>query len=130
MTIGTDQSPFERYRVRAASLTIWSKAGWMKSANWISAMGSMPFSAAPMATPTMADSALLSAERAARHLLRLTWTAAGQPARTLRVLLAAPQRGGSQGGSPVARRRPDGGQVPGGQDAQADVVLHRAHAAA
>src|ERR1700730_15758137 len=57
MTTGTDQSPFERYRVRAASLTIWSKAGWMKSANWISATGIRPFSAAPMATPTMQDSA-------------------------------------------------------------------------
>src|ERR1700687_5911974 len=57
MTIGTDQSPFERYRVRAASLTIWSKAGWMKSANWISAIGMRPFKAAPIATPTMADSA-------------------------------------------------------------------------
>src|SRR5712691_2508449 len=57
MTMGTDQSPLERYRVRAASLTIWSKAGWMKSANWMSAMGMSPLSAAPMATPTIADSA-------------------------------------------------------------------------
>src|ERR1700716_383644 len=43
--------------MRDASLTIWSKAGWMKSANWISATGISPFSAAPMATPTMQDSA-------------------------------------------------------------------------
>src|SRR5450759_1113294 len=57
MTIGTDQSPLDRYRVRAASLTIWSKAGWMKSANWISTIGMRPFSAAPTATPTIADSA-------------------------------------------------------------------------
>jgi hypothetical protein len=40
-----------------ASLTIWSTAGMMKSWNWISAMGSSPLMAAPMATPTIADSA-------------------------------------------------------------------------
>src|SRR5438132_1608555 len=55
--MGTPQSPFDRYRVRAASLTIWSNAVWMKSANWISAMGIRPLSAAPIATPTIADSA-------------------------------------------------------------------------
>src|SRR5215469_16653390 len=43
--------------MRAASLTSWSNAGWMKSANWISATGIRPFRAAPMATPTMPDSA-------------------------------------------------------------------------
>ena len=36
---------------------IWFIAGAMKSANWISAMGRMPFTAAPIATPTMQDSA-------------------------------------------------------------------------
>src|SRR5579884_2602007 len=36
---------------------IWSTAGMMKSWNWISAMGRRPLMAAPMATPTMADSA-------------------------------------------------------------------------
>src|SRR5229473_6282377 len=55
--MGTDQSPLDLYRVRAASLTIWSKAGWMKSANWISAIGMRPLSAAPIAMPTMPDSA-------------------------------------------------------------------------
>src|SRR5438132_1792610 len=69
MTMGTDQSPFDRYRVRAASLTIWSKAGWMKSANWISAIGISPLSAAPMATPTMPDSASgVSSTRASPNL--------------------------------------------------------------
>ena len=43
-----------RYRIRAASETIWSNAGWMKSANWISATGSRPCSAIPIATPTIA----------------------------------------------------------------------------
>src|SRR5207253_1790877 len=52
--------------MRAASLTIWSKAGWMKSANWISATGMVPFMAAPMATPTMLDSA--SGGRGGRRL--------------------------------------------------------------
>ena len=41
----------------AASLTIWLKAGWMKSANWISQIGRMPYSAAPMPTPTIESSA-------------------------------------------------------------------------
>src|SRR5690606_3041705 len=43
--------------MRAASLTIWLKAGWMKSANWISQIGRMPASAAPMPIPTMLNSA-------------------------------------------------------------------------
>src|SRR5438105_4047226 len=55
--MGHDQAPLLRYRMRAASLTSWSNAGWMKSANWISATGISPLSAAPMATPTMHDSA-------------------------------------------------------------------------
>src|SRR5438270_338937 len=55
--MGTPKSPFERYRSRAASLTSWSNAGWMKSANWISATGSRPCRAMPIATPTMPDSA-------------------------------------------------------------------------
>src|SRR5712692_469788 len=243
MTIGTDQSPFDRYRVRAASLTIWSNAGWMKSANWISAIGMSPLRAAPIATPTMADSAsgvsrtraspkrayrpsvapktpplrptssprtrtrssrsissviaartasimrisgmskrivarstvmcagrqrfggrlqmeeggrsitflevrdfvlgggqerdgwastgtaLLSAERAARHLLRLAWSPSQQPHRPFRLFLPAPQRSGAQGRAARPRRRADGRQVPRGQDPQADVVLHRARAA-
>src|SRR5437588_2618223 len=55
--MGKPKSPLERYRKRAASETIWSNAGWMKSANWISATGSRPCSAIPMATPTIPDSA-------------------------------------------------------------------------
>ena len=43
--------------MRAASETTWSKAGWMKSANWISATGSSPCSAIPIAMPTIPDSA-------------------------------------------------------------------------
>jgi hypothetical protein len=35
----------------------WLKAGYAKSANWISAMGSTPFSAMPIERPTMLDSA-------------------------------------------------------------------------
>src|SRR5439155_11575913 len=55
--------------MRDASLTIWSKAGWMKSANWISATGISPFNAAPMATPTMHDSARgVSSTRASPNL--------------------------------------------------------------
>src|SRR6266516_2677855 len=56
-TIGQLQSPSERYLMRAASDTIWSNAGWMKSANWISATGRRPCRAMPIATPTMEDSA-------------------------------------------------------------------------
>src|ERR687891_235957 len=55
--MGTSKSPLERYRSRAASDTSWSKAGWMKSANWISATGTSPWRAIPMARPTMEDSA-------------------------------------------------------------------------
>src|SRR6266545_2614125 len=55
--------------MRAASLTIWSKAGWMKSANWISATGMSPLSAAPIATPTIEDSARgVSSTRACPYL--------------------------------------------------------------
>ena len=55
--------------MRAASLTIWSKAGWMKSANWISATGTRPLIAEPMATPTMHDSASgVSSTRASPYL--------------------------------------------------------------
>ena len=43
--------------MRAASLMIWFIAGWMKSANWISATGRMPFIAAPMHAPTITLSA-------------------------------------------------------------------------
>src|SRR3989338_9237887 len=57
MTIGTPHCPFDRYRMRAASCTIWSNAGVEKSANWISAIGRKPARASPMATPTIADSA-------------------------------------------------------------------------
>ena len=39
---GQLKSPLLRYRMRAASETIWSNAGWMKSANWISATGNSP----------------------------------------------------------------------------------------
>src|SRR6266508_1653025 len=42
--------------MRAASDTIWLKAGKMKSANWISATGRSPLTAAPMAAPAMSDS--------------------------------------------------------------------------
>ena len=42
ITIGQLYSPPERQRIFAASLTIWSKAGKMKSANWISGTGRMP----------------------------------------------------------------------------------------
>src|SRR5215472_6165297 len=55
--------------MRAASLTSWSNAGWMKSANWISATGISPFSAAPIATPTIDDSASgVSSTRASPNL--------------------------------------------------------------
>src|SRR5438874_1562677 len=57
MTMGQLKSPLERYRMRAASCTIWLKAGWMKSANWISMMGSRPPRAMPMPWPTIEDSA-------------------------------------------------------------------------
>ena len=43
--------------MRAASSTICSNAGALKSANCISAMGISPAIAAPIATPTMEDSA-------------------------------------------------------------------------
>ena len=43
--------------MRAASDTIWSNAGWMKSANSISAIGSSPSMAIPIAMPTIPDSA-------------------------------------------------------------------------
>src|SRR5690606_15166399 len=43
--------------MRAASLMLWFMAGWTQSANWISARGRQPATAAPMATPTMEDSA-------------------------------------------------------------------------
>ena len=39
----------------AASDTIWLNAGWMKSANWISATGRSPLSAAPIDAPTIID---------------------------------------------------------------------------
>src|SRR5690349_16073132 len=65
--------------------------------------------------------ALLSAERAARHLLRIAWKAARQPARPLRVFLAAPQRRGEEGRPPGPRGRADGREVPGSQVAQAHV---------
>src|SRR5919108_3642522 len=55
--MGTPKSPLDRYRIRDASETSWSNAGWMKSANWISATGSRPCRAMPMATPTIEDSA-------------------------------------------------------------------------
>ncbi len=47
----------QRYRHLAAKFTIWSKAQVMKSANCISATGRRPMMEAPMAAPTMADSA-------------------------------------------------------------------------
>src|SRR3989442_9269775 len=72
------------------------------------------------------STALLSAERAARRLLRLARPPAGQPAGPVGVLLAAPQRRGPQGREARSRRRADGSEVPGGQDPQADVLLHRA----
>src|SRR5215217_41299 len=43
--------------MRAASDTIWSNAGWMKSANSISATGRSPCSDIPIASPTIIDSA-------------------------------------------------------------------------
>src|SRR5438552_14557071 len=55
--MGTLKAPCDRCRMRAASETSWSKAGWMKSANWISATGRRPCRDIPMATPTMPDSA-------------------------------------------------------------------------
>ena len=42
MTIGQEYMPPERYRNLASSLTIWSKAGKMKSENWISGTGRRP----------------------------------------------------------------------------------------
>src|SRR3972149_5731138 len=36
---------------------IWFKAGKMKSANWISQIGRIPYKAAPIPTPTIASSA-------------------------------------------------------------------------
>ena len=56
MTMGTPKPLFDRYRMRAASETIWLNAGKMKSANWISATGRSPFIAAPIAAPTIIDS--------------------------------------------------------------------------
>src|SRR5512140_3497121 len=42
--------------MRAASDTSWLNAGKMKSANWISAIGRSPLSAAPIEAPTIIDS--------------------------------------------------------------------------
>src|SRR6266511_2815258 len=56
--MGSSKSPFVRYRIRAASETSWSNAGWMKSANSISATGTRPCRAIPMASPTIRDSPL------------------------------------------------------------------------
>ena len=42
ITIGTPKVPFDRYRMRLISDTIWLKAGYTKSANCISAMGRRP----------------------------------------------------------------------------------------
>ncbi len=41
----------------AASLTIWSNAGGIKSENWISATGRIPLTESPMAEPTIRLSA-------------------------------------------------------------------------
>src|SRR5699024_3127783 len=46
ITIGQFQSPFERYRIFAASFRIWFVAGRIYSANWISATGRFPIMAA------------------------------------------------------------------------------------
>ena len=42
ITIGQAYWPPERYRYFATSFTIWSNAGKMKSANWISGTGFRP----------------------------------------------------------------------------------------
>src|SRR5438105_2305998 len=57
MTMGHDQRLLERHRILAASSTICSMAGRMKSKNWISTTGRMPLKAAPMERPTIAVSA-------------------------------------------------------------------------
>src|SRR5579864_5082200 len=75
-----------------------------------------------------AGAALLSAERAARHLFRLTRPPADEKARTLRLLLAASQRRRPQSRAAGSRGGSHGRQVPGGQDPQAHVFLHRAGA--
>src|SRR5437879_10085572 len=72
------------------------------------------------------STALLSAERAARRLLRFAGPPAGQPAWPVGVLLAAPPRCGPQGREAGSRRRANGSEIPGRQDPQADVFLHRA----
>src|SRR2546428_4682885 len=68
--------------MRAASSMIWFMAGAMKSANWISAMGRIPLAAAPMASPTMVDSASgVSITRSAPYFLNRPSVARNTPPR-------------------------------------------------
>jgi len=79
-----------------------------------------------------AGTTLLPAERAAGDLFRFACPAdqtTGR-ARAGGLLLAASQRGGAKGRQARSRRRSDGRQVPGRENAQTHVVLHRARAAA
>src|SRR5438034_146963 len=76
-----------------------------------------------------ASKALLSAERAARRLLRVTRPPAWQRAWSFGVFLFATKRGGAQGGAARQGGRTHGSQIPGRENAQADVLFHRARAA-
>jgi len=55
--------------MRAASDTSWSKPEWMKSANWISAMGRSPASARPIPIPMIELSASEVGSSSAVHPL-------------------------------------------------------------